>query len=1620
MMMFCAKAQTVHRAITRQSADSAVSCLSRTFGIFILCTLFILTLSAGKAVASPKQIKEQLPKLLGLVQEAAHKALVTQEGKLFEVHVPHLPLKAYAFHTRRGGWNVALDLSGLGTALYSIVAAYPHLSDYLGASKKVPIPYAALFVINEKGCGIIADELPKKLKDKFKHLVDTRGEKAMGSPHASFYSGLRFPKAGPLAELVGILAAGGKFHEDTIKIKGEFSLDVIKHVLQYYGTDASKPSKTPSTHGVRLAIELPPATPFPFNLVDRIEEKHALSFFNLNVGPTRRVVKRPFFDINFGATVLDITLGGGLKASARRSVTFWLEGKELGTAVNSIEIGFSKDRHAQKSAFDVTSTCRLDIAGGEDLMGRLTRGELSLTYLEMTGKLSNTRLYRTKKQNVGFDLIAGMKIMGKHKIEAEIDVDLTRTGKKVWLSNLALTLVQSGKALPFDLADAPFLKEIPLIHKLDITERLTIGLMVPPKGEDEETKPEFYLNGQFDFSDLNIAGDLGIFSRGKDFLLLAELEHAHGKQDFSLADLLPRQVLKSQPEIDKIMKTLKIPEAKGMFVLTTIKPENAHSVQLKAADLPLPMQKTFGDFIIKTSGRLPIHGDGLNILVGFNLESMAKPLQKAVKELGLQGMALHGELMLGGSLSGIFGEGDDLKVGLFAQVANFTLPTHQPLSKVVDFKDASAGFYISMDMEEQDFQAGVYGDFDIALPRLDKGGAKDRLDVGGEIYLDLSDVGVGFRVGCYKDGDWHDPLGIGNVTIQDTAFLLGMNEDASVDVAFGGGVIIKTTQGKVVSKEKYKSTQNPGREHLRSIKAFQKKIKHVEQGGKHPTHQQVRKDLHFGVAFSMDVNFDALVPFPEELGFMVKADRLGALPMAEVADAVVRGIVAGPMAHLMLQAAHLPARDQKAIEHVLNKLKDEPSLIKVLHLDEFPLPFLEADDVLLYFATPGVTLPGLPDFNKGIGAVMKGTLYIDFMSNKKEIAGTDLRLTLTDGLKVAGNIGSFSLLGETIALSNAKADIQIGIPIVNGKNVPRFILTGYAKVLFAKGVIDVEFDATKIHFNADGDLGAFGKADLKFNSVGKSLAQLKDFKFSSDLKFDLERGLKKDIEAPLLAHITVPENDARKARAGDMDEVRHWNSEIRAKRKEIMVKEVAEVATIDHERKKGLDNLKKREHSLQFALNKAPWFEKPFYEVAIGAVEVSIDVFNEALEVAEKGILAMPVDLDPELVKLHLERDAASVRLNVSDLEYRVLKKIADTFKHDIDALIARLKKDKLTEGEFKISSRSMKSGKITLALSLKKANINETKTIDLGQAGSPEQAAEHLAAGLIEFAAETVINVLRQGVRKDLSHEKPSKDIEALKLEKAHINVASINTVAARKLCGFKDNPPDLNAFSNSYFYMALQHSSGKQHLNQTSCDFITASGERKSLYNFVKMSSGKKGGTLSSGDTVAIISPLGRYLSLNNRQGQRVLITADNNRKYWKVFGCAVEIDEAENFQIHKVKKGQNGYATIIDGEIGAGDVVIIKQGREVVGLVGHQGEILFIARQGRIKYRDCLRVTDMVDKQGHHHTIYKKPHARTPKQAIADPHPGFTKPRRDKGNYGVLPSKLCLDKAGKRCVD
>jgi len=86
----------------------------------------------------------------------------------------------------------------------------------------------------------------------------------------------------------------------------------------------------------------------------------------------------------------------------------------------------------------------------------------------------------------------------------------------------------------------------------------------------------------------------------------------------------------------------------------------------------------------------------------------------------------------------------------------------------------------------------------------------------------------------------------------------------------------------------------------------------------------------------------------------------------------------------------------------------------------------------------------------------------------------------------------------------------------------------------------------------------------------------------------------------------------------------------------------------------------------------------------------------------------------------------------------------------------------------------------------------------------------------------------------------------------------------------------------------------------------------------------------------------------------------------------------------------------------------------------MVGHKGEFRLLARRGRVKHWGAFYITDMIDKHGHHTSVSKRAHKRTPKQAIADPHPGFTTPRTDKGEYGKFPKTLPLDKKGKRLVE
>lgn len=291
--MFNAPTQTKSRTIQIR-LPYPVSC------ILILCTLLMWTFSAGHALATPEQVRAQLPKHLGSEKDTVSKTLVRDENKLFEFHVPGLPLKTCAFYTKRGGWTVALKLSGDKETLAPIVDAYSRMG-VLGNDKEILTPRTALFVVNEKGCGVTVKELSGALKKGFSDVVDTKGEKAADSPRAILCSGIGIPGEGPLAELADTLAASGIFDGDTMKIKGVFPLDVIKALLRHYiGDRVSSPGKPPSTEGVRLSIELPTSTPFPFSDVSRSGGRGAC----------------PFSDIRFGETTLDISLGKGLRAGA--------------------------------------------------------------------------------------------------------------------------------------------------------------------------------------------------------------------------------------------------------------------------------------------------------------------------------------------------------------------------------------------------------------------------------------------------------------------------------------------------------------------------------------------------------------------------------------------------------------------------------------------------------------------------------------------------------------------------------------------------------------------------------------------------------------------------------------------------------------------------------------------------------------------------------------------------------------------------------------------------------------------------------------------------------------------------------------------------------------------------------------------------------------------------------------------------------------------------------------------------------------------------------------------------------------------------------------------------------
>jgi hypothetical protein len=156
---------------------------------------------------------------------------------------------------------------------------------------------------------------------------------------------------------------------------------------------------------------------------------------------------------------------------------------------------------------------------------------------------------------------------------------------------------------------------------------------------------------------------------------------------------------------------------------------------------------------------------------------------------------------------------------------------------------------------------------------------------------------------------------------------------------------------------------------------------------------------------------------------LIDGASVGPMTMMEMADSVFRGVMTGGMSTEVIK--QIPDPSAKAAAKQLQKLVRNNSLLTPLK--KIPLPLLSMRDPKVYISTPGAGLParkGLPQPPFGLGAIMSGHLDFTLLGKRQNLANADMRLTLTDGLRIKAEFPETNL---HVIKTGATLDVQAGL-----------------------------------------------------------------------------------------------------------------------------------------------------------------------------------------------------------------------------------------------------------------------------------------------------------------------------------------------------------------------------------------------------------------------------------------------------------------------------------------------------------------------------------------------------------------------------------------------------------------
>ncbi|GEM_PF-1254773 len=342
---------------------------------------------------------------------------------------------------------------------------------------------------------------------------------------------------------------------------------------------------------------------------------------------------------------------------------------------------------------------------------------------------------------------------------------------------------------------------------------------------------------------------------------------------------------------------------------------------------------------------------------------------------------------------------------------------------------------------------------------------------------------------------------------------------------------------------------------------------------------------------------------------------------------------------------------------------------------EGDIPFFELHNVTLAFATPGAEDPDLGIISAGFAA--KGALA--FMDH--DLGDAQFSISETAGLVLKGDIDPMHL--GPIQVKNNSIDVAIST-----KSEPHFKLQGDVAFLGLdeKVIIDVEVPSL-IKFEMDSDFGALGTGKLILEGVGFDLktgkASNADFIIdgeleNSDFSAWLDGTVKDHVDA-VLDEVKKGLESGLKTLKDAENKVNGLNKKIEDARAKVRAERNRELNKL-HQAEDKVNSLKKKADDAKSHRKHCHWYQvscKAKYEGEYLAFEASRDVAEGVLHAIEKAIDVIPVDLDPRVSGLLLEKDTALAALKVAELAVEGAEKVDELAEKVFNAAVDGIAKTK-------------------------------------------------------------------------------------------------------------------------------------------------------------------------------------------------------------------------------------------------------------------------------------------------------------------------------------------------------